>query len=177
MFNINNYQMSIDLAEKIRETMEVPNPVSLDKIIKLVNQINGKINFKLSFKIDKIIKKTDNGFILTVSAFQRNDIQLMNIAFGLGYLFCNMGYLIDEKTWNNTSYDDLTKINDYEKRNIYYKKANVFANELIMPKYDYLTKINELKDINNKVDLNILANYFNVTVPSVKYRGECLKVL
>ena len=94
------------------------------------------------------------------------------IAQELGHLFLHMGFKTDNECWgaqNQTIYRHFrTTEQEYQ--------ANEFAAALFMPKNEY-RQVLDLFSQNNRVDVNKVAKYFNVSVSAAVTRGQFLGYL
>lgn len=152
-------------------------PVEVEKIVK---ELNGKIKYDsdqtgLDAKIERTNK--DYSFIITLYKTEPNNRKRFSIAHELGHLFLHMGYLINEKKWEQTKdYSDLVFYRKGNQKQFEEYEANEFAASLLMPENDFLKKIQELKDSDGYCNLNDLAEYFGVSSEAAKIRGKVLKV-
>lgn len=171
------YQESTMLARWMRDTLKLEKKFTIDDLIELVERLNGKVKKVVDFGIGSEIEKTEDkqGFIIRISVFNPDNINILHIANALGNIIVNLRFAISEEIWFNYELEDLCESTEYKKRKILDKRARVFAHELLMPEDEYDRIIDEYKE-GTTVNLNKMADYFNVTVPSIERRGKFLEV-
>lgn len=172
-----------EIANSVRESLELECPYSPEKAIEL---LNGKIITSIEdTNIDACIKKdgTDS-FIIHLNKHKPKKREFFTLAHELGHLFLHMGYLLDNEKWNSFSDREYQDSAFYRMSGIDGKpgryaqeehEANEFAANFLMPKEEFvLIAEKHLKD--NKYDITPIAEYFNVSAPAVANRGKWLGI-
>lgn len=178
--NIETRKFIEDLAEEIIKEKNIEIPIK--DINKVVIQLGGdKINicaFDIYDESIGIKRNEDNSFVLKTSLrpfFSEEEKEEYNflIAKLLGHLYLHMGYEVLPELWDEQDIDKFVEfIKDEQVR-----QATVFARAFLMPKKEYKRVLYENLDENNKIDVDKIAEYFNVTYWSAKIRGQFLGLI
>ena len=162
------------LADLVRRCcLENTIPVNPEDII---YKLEGEI-LKPMIKKDHVdfkIEKNGNRFRIYIDS----DSKFM-LAKALGWLFINMGYIIDKKKWKDaedyiqsiyTCYSNSRVENEY--------KAELFALALLMPKNDFIKQVdNNCDKETSEVNIDNIKDFFKVTIDLICKRGKMLGVL
>lgn len=161
------------IADRIRKAYDIVTPI--DNMEDIVHKLGGTVEEKTDFDdLDDgtIRKKDENSFVIVIPPFQNEQRKAFRIAQELGHLFLHMGFKTDNECWstqNQTIYRQFrTTEQEYQ--------ANEFAAALFMPKNEY-RQVLDLFSQNNRVDVNKVAKYFNVSVSAAVTRGQFLGYL
>lgn len=140
----------------------------------LIGKLGGEIEeVKLDSDIDGLIRKKGNSFIIQINKSKPSFRKNFTIAHELGHLFLHMGFLIDEDKWNSiTEFEDSYARKGFSKEE---SEANEFAASLLMPSKLFIDKVHSIVN-ENKVSLDELAIYFNVSSEAVRMRGRWLGI-
>jgi len=162
------------LADLVRRcSFEDTIPINPSDIIhKLEGEIlNPKVK---KDHVDFMIEKNGDSFKIYID----NDDKFM-LAKALGWLFINMGYIIDKNKWKNADNYIQSIYADYSNNRVENEyKAELFALALLMPKNDFIEQVDNNCDEKTK-DVNIknIKDFFNVTIDLICKRGKILGVL
>lgn len=161
------------IADRIRKAYDIVTPI--DNMEDIVHKLGGTVEEKTDFDdLDDgtIRKKDENSFVIVIPPFQNEQRKAFRIAQELGHLFLHMGFKTDNECWstqNQTIYRQFrTTEQEYQ--------ANEFAAALFMPENEY-RQVLDLFSQNNRVDVNKVAKYFNVSVSAAVTRGQFLGYL
>lgn len=157
------------LTEDILDSFKIQIPIQ--DIDALVDLLGGSIQTDFSCTDGTVVKEGES-FRIFVSPFQDEKRRRFTIAHELGHLFLHMGYLINEELWKRQDENVYNRLGSSEKE----YQANEFAAALLMPKNEYLKKMNEYI-IEDKVNTSKIAEYFNVSVAAASNRGKFLGYL
>ncbi len=161
------------IAGRIRKAYDIVTPI--DNMEDIVHKLGGTVEEKTDFDdlCDGTIRKKDeNSFVIVIPPFQNEQRKAFRIAQELGHLFLHMGFKTDNECWstqNQTIYRQF-RITEQE------YQANEFAAALFMPEDKY-RQVLDLFSQNNRVDVNKVAKYFNVSVSAAVTRGQFLGYL
>lgn len=158
------------LTQDILDSFNIQIPIQ--DIDKLVVSLGGSVQTDYSFTDGAVVKEGDS-FRILVSPFQDEKRRRFTIAHELGHLFLHMGYLTNEELWKRQDDNIYHRLGSSEKE----YQANEFAAAFLMPKKEYLKKMNEYLVGNNKVNTSKIAEYFNVSVEAASNRGKFLGYL
>lgn len=158
------------LTQDILDSFKIKIPIQ--DIDKLVVSLGGSVQKDYSFTDGAVVKEGDS-FRILVSPFQDEKRRRFTIAHELGHLFLHMGYLTNEELWKRQDDNIYHRLGSSEKE----YQANEFAAAFLMPKKEYLKKMNEYLIGNNKVNTSKIAEYFNVSVEAASNRGKFLGYL
>lgn len=160
------------ISDSVRDSLDLSIPINLDLA---VERLGGQIRKEtLDAGIDGMIKKSNDSFLIKIPPEQTQNRVRFSIAHELGHLFLHMGYLLDEQLWNSTDeYTDSVYFRVGHSEEEY--EAHEFAASFLMPKNTYLELVNKIA-INNIVDINTIADYFQVSKDAAWNRGRWLKV-
>lgn len=162
------------LAESIREELKLTSPVNLEEAIEILNGNLKYIDSPIDNKIEAKIEKDGDSFTIQVQQKEPQTRVNFSIAHEIGHLFLHMGYLINPEMWEETG-----EYND----SVYYRfgyseeeyEANEFAGAFLMPRAEFLSILEDSK-IESRVDIENIANHFNVSKEAVLIRGRWLGV-
>jgi Zn-dependent peptidase ImmA (M78 family) len=164
------------LAEKIRTEANLPVPLTTESIENFVQKLGGNLEYKkLDKDLDGCITKIEDNFTITIneSNYATEERKKFTLGHELGHLFLHMKFL-NEDEWNSS--------NDFEDkvygRNGYTEEeydAHEFAAALLMPKKIFIEKVKE-NTTDNKCNVNILAEYFGVSVDAATNRGKWIGI-
>lgn len=161
-----------NLSNWIISTYDISIPIR--NIENIVKKIGGTVEEKFYFDdlSDGTIKKTgDNNFIIQISPFQSSQRRSFTIAHELGHLFLHMGYRTSEDVWHNQSETIYRRFGTSEQEH----QANEFAAAFLMPKNEYRRILDANTDTKtNKIDIEKVADYFDVSVLVATNRGKLL---
>lgn len=158
-----------NFTNEVREYYNVQIPI--EDICSIVSDMGGEIcEFEDKFDgYDGRIKRTvDNRFVIEIWKYQNRTRKNFTIAHELGHLFLHMGYQSDKELWEKQ--DREYKREGYSDEEY---EANEFAACFLMPKNEYKEKLLENVE-ENKVDIQVIADYFNVSQPAALNRGRFL---
>ncbi|MEM5008350.1 ImmA/IrrE family metallo-endopeptidase [Priestia megaterium] len=158
-----------EVANTIREAMEINYPVDLEK---LVENLGGKLSYEnyLEENMEAMITKKDNSFEITIDRNKAEKRRRFSIAHEIGHLFLHMGYLVNPEKWNNS--------NEYVD-SVYYRfgysieesEANEFAACLLMPANEFRKVAYNNLD-NGQFNIQPIADYFDVSQEAAINRGK-----
>ncbi len=163
-------RMIDSLTQDILDSFHIQVPIQ--DMDELVHSLGGSIQTDFSYADGAVVKVGDS-FRILLSPFQDEKRRRFTIAHELGHLFLHMGYLTNAELWGR------------QEENMYHQRlgssekeyqANEFAAAFLMPKNEYLKKLNEFV-IGNKVNTSKIAEYFNVSVEAASNRGKFLGYL
>jgi Zn-dependent peptidase ImmA (M78 family) len=159
------------MVDQILEFLNIQVPVDL---YSLIAKLGGEIEeVKLDSDLDGLIRKKGNSFIIQINNSKPSFRKNFTIAHELGHLFLHMGFLIDDEKWNSlTEFEDSYARKGFSKEE---SEANEFAASLLMPSQLFIDKVHSVVN-NNKVNLDDLAKFFNVSSEAVRIRGRWLGV-
>jgi len=164
------------IAEQIRDAVKYTPGTDLQDII---YKLNGEICFTENLHVennpvDAKIEKNNNSFKISININQHNNRNNFSIAHELGHLFLHMGYLINPKLWNeSTTYSDSVYFRYGYSEEEY--EANEFAAAFLMPESEFKEYIDANKE-EHSVDIEKVANYFNVSIQAAETRGKWLRL-
>jgi Predicted Zn peptidase len=176
-FNYRRIQIE-KLAEEILKDLNPENIVPID-LWAMAKELKGEIKYKqlcedVSGEVIKIAEE-DKEFCIHVNESEYPPRQRFTIGHELGHLFIHMGYMTDSEKWaKQKAYID----SPYRRHgySVEETEANYFAAAFLMPKELYFEKIQTTMNDERKVDLRIVAQYFNVSVPAALKRGKELGI-
>lgn len=179
--NIETRKFIEDLAEEIIKEKNIEIPIK--DIYKVVEELGGNICHSYASNIldeeTKISRNKDNSFTLKTHlynySFEEEKKEKYNflIAKLLGNLYLHMGYEVLPDLWKEQDTDKYVEFIRDEQE----EQSIVFARAFLMPKEEYKKVLYENLDENNKIDVDKIAEYFNVTYWTAKYRGQCLELI
>lgn len=159
------------LAQDILDSFCIKTPIkNIDAIVVL---LGGSVQVEDSFTDGEVVKE-GNSFRISVSPFQDEKRRRFTIAHELGHLFLHMGYLVSEELWERQGDIAYHRMGNSNSEKEY--QANEFAAAFLMPKKEYLEKMNEYSR-GNVVNTSQIAEYFNVSVDAASNRGKFLGYL
>jgi Zn-dependent peptidase ImmA (M78 family) len=150
-------------------------PYSPEEAVRL---LGGSIEYDTDTKaIDAYIRKTaQNSFEVSVTNDSPHKRNRFSLAHELGHLFLHMGYLINDELWNsipNTDPGESVYYRGAGNYTIKEKEADEFAAAFLMPKEDFRKQVFENLH-NNKIDIEKVAAYFDVSVQAASVRAKWL---
>lgn len=141
---------NIELTNKLINELNLEPPIDLNRLIDSFADI--EIEYETDIPKDILIKNVNGGYL----------IQIRNKQFDLTDPF-------------------LGHVNHYE--NLYRRGANEleydaidFAANLLMPKSEFIQSVYDNLDEDGYCDLNVVSEYFRVSLGAVKTRGKFLSV-
>lgn len=159
------------LTEDILHSFEIQVPIQdIDGLVRL---LGGSIQEDDSH-LDGTVKKDGESFRILVSPFQDEKRRRFTVAHELGHLFLHMGYLTNKELWKRQGEKEYHRAGSVSSEKEY--QANEFAAAFLMPRDEYLKKMNEYT-VGNKVNTSKIAEYFNVSVEAASNRGKFLGYL
>ena len=156
-----------DIAGHIRKALDISIPIN--NLESIVNLLGGSVTETAGFddSCEGTIRKTgDESFAITISPDQNQRRKNFTIAHELGHLFLHMGFLTDSDLWKEQDQKEYRRFGSSEEE----YQANEFAAALLMPIEEY-DAILRKKAINNRVNIQEIADYFNVSYSAAKNRG------
>lgn len=163
-----------ELSEYILDKYDVKVPIT--NIEKLVEKMGGTIVYEnLKWDHNHIIKTGNESFVIKInSRYIQKDkknkdkhIKWM-IANELGHLFLYMGYQVNDKLWKTIPIAE-EHFTDYNQ----HVDESVFGSSLLMPRYEYDKIVNKYAK-NHAIDVEIIANCFQVTLDNAIDRGRTI---
>ncbi len=162
-----------NFADEIRSVLKVSIPVNMQQVI---NTLNGELK-AVTFEDSSIsgrIQKVGKVFEISYNAEHSQLRSEFTIAHELGHLFLHMGYLVNPEKWNSIDeYYDSPKYRQGYSEEEY--EANHFAGAFLMPQSEYKNFIKE-NSVNNRIDINLIAEHFNVSFDAAFTRGKWLGI-
>ena len=173
MSSSKRYQAIEALAESIRKQLYPSHPVDMQEVVKSLKGELQEESFEDS-TISGKIEKVGDAFKISYNQEHSPQRSGFTIAHEIGHLFLHMGYIIDPEKWDSINeYCDSPKyrqgysVEEYE--------ANHFAGAFLMPKDDYENFVREHGN-NNKIDISLIAEHFNVSFDAALTRGKWLGI-
>ena len=162
-----------DIADVVRKSLGIGTPIA--DIEGVVTMLGGNLEYcdDILENAEGRIKRNGDSFIIEIPRDVNEGRRNFTIAHEIGHLFLHMGYLIDEKLWNNSRDHDYFR-KDYGE--IEYQ-ANEFAAALLMPRKEFYEEINQCYLGNGLYDMGRVAEYFEVSVEAAVNRGKWLGIL
>ena len=147
----------------------------------IVSRLNGKIEYFSENITEEIIKgawqesikgydESDISFTIRINENNVKTRQRFSIAHELGHLFLHMGYLKDD--WNAIPVGEKYK-RELGTYTAIEEEANEFAGAFLMPSSLFIEKAKKTAS-ESYYNLDKIAEYFNVSVSAVLYRGRNL---
>lgn len=158
-----------ELARNIHTCFEIGVPVN--NVEAAVNTLGGSLCYSegISALRTGLVEKQEDSFSITINPVHPVSISNVAIAQALGHLFLHLGYIVDEDVWQR----DRKNSNWTLEENL---EATAFAMCFMMPEDKYREILDRVA-INNRVPLQKLANFFNVTTSMAMNRGVQLGLL
>jgi len=158
------------IASRLISALHIEIPIT--NLENVVSQLGGKIveNKALDDVYDGTIKKTgESSFEIAISPYQSAARKQFTIARELGHLFLHMGYLLDSDLWNEQDDKIYKRFGTNEEE----YQANEFAAALFMPREEFEKTVSESAE-GSRIDIQLVANHFKVSVSVAKNRGYFL---
>lgn len=162
-----------NLAERVINVYNIDIPIT--NIDDVVRTIGGTIVEKNNFDDlcdGTIIKEGENSFRIAISPYQNDQRRAFTIAHELGHLFLHMGYRTNPSLWKVQDQRVFRRFGSSEQE----YQANEFAAALLMPKNTYRRVLMENATA-GRVDMSVVAKYFNVSQAAAINRGKFLGYL
>lgn len=163
------------VAQEVRKVFDISVPI--ENIDEVVNRMGGVIESTndMPANMEGYIRKNSSGdgFIIYVSDDQIPARRIFTIAHELGHLFLHMGYMINQEKWKDCGDEPIYRRG--ENSTIEYQ-ANEFAAAFLMPEELYREQV-EKHTNDNRINIQAIAEYFNVSVSAATYRGKYLGML
>lgn len=159
-----------ELAQRVIEVYDISIPIkNLEDVVRSMGgQIEERTDFD-DFCEGTISKQGTSGFRIVIPKTQYPQRKIFTIAHELGHLFLHMGFRTNPLIWNmqdNMVYKRFgTSEQEYQ--------ANEFAASLLMPKEIYSDILHKYSD-HNRVNIQAVATYFNVSIAAATNRGKFL---
>lgn len=158
------YDRICTIANLVLKNYKIETPI-LD-MKKVVEQLNGRLVIKGRKYSDETtrLQNDTSGFVITTNV---DDYDIFDVAVGIGVMFLNMNYLIEDKKWISKSNFD-----------IYYSanhriEEQIFAYEFLFPTKKYLFA-KKLFTKDGLVYFEKLANFFDVSEKIIIEKEEIL---
>ena len=158
------YDRICTIANLVLKNYKIETPI-LD-MKKVVEQLNGRLVIKGRKYSDETTRLQNDisGFVITTNV---DDYDIFDIAVGIGVMFLNMNYIIEDKKWISKSNFD-----------IYYSwnhriEEKIFAYEFLFPTEKYLF-VRKLFTKDGFVYFEKLANFFNINTETIMKKEELL---
>ena len=164
----NRQRMVINgIVDNLISNFGLTPPVDLAQFVKT---LGGEICYSDHFdNLEGTLEKIEDGsFKITIQTNHSPERQRFTIAHELGHLFLHTEY--PEKDWNN----ECIVFHRLGANETEYQ-ANEFAACLLMPKSDFIRFIRDNSQ-DNKIDISIVANHFEVSESAVLNRGRWLGI-
>lgn len=161
------------VAESVRTFYGISAPVT--DMIAIVSCLGGRVEEQANFDdcCDGTIRKVGkDSFTIIISPFQNEQRKNFTIAHELGHLFLHMGYRTNFEVWKNQDEVKYRRFGSTEQE----YQANEFAAALLMPAEDFGKAIHELA-VENKVNMALVAERFNVSLSAAINRGRFLGII
>lgn len=159
-----------DFADEIIDYFKIGIPIK--DMEQVINLIGGKIEYSLSKFADSQIKRVGNGFSITVPKEKTNETKF-SIACELGHLFLHMGYMVEQSLWEENK--DNCYLHKFSGEMEY--QAYEFALSLLMPRKQFITKMEECYLGDGEYNIKCMAKYFEVSKSNVLNRTKRLGIL
>ncbi|MBS5953549.1 MAG: hypothetical protein KIB53_06970 [Paraclostridium bifermentans] len=166
-----NMKIIEDMTDIIRRTCNI-DLKTLDNMKDIVNELGGEIKEKESVNLSNITKRNE-GFTIIISSRLKDESKKLWIAFELGNLFINMGYLVDHQKWDSYRVDEVY-INESKNDD---RVALLFAISLLTPRDEFISKMKEYYKGDGIYNIKKVAEYFNLEEKIVEIRGINLGLL
>jgi Zn-dependent peptidase ImmA (M78 family) len=161
-----------DLAQSVIDYFKVSVPIR--DIEAAVNAMGGSIEPASNFDelIDGSIQKNGNDrFLIRIATGQSDRRKNFTIAHELGHLFLHMGYHTNPDVWARQQNAVYLRFGASEAE----YQANEFAAALLMPPALFKRKVEQYSKGNN-VSIQLVADYFNVSIAAAVNRGKFLGI-
>ncbi len=151
-------------AKRLRKRYDVEGIIDLEEIVYSMDGMisvadipNEKEIHGGSLRVNK-----DGSFEIILSPFTSKNRDRFTVAHEIGHLVLHTNQSKNQHYRYGSNQAEV--------------EANKFAGALLMPQEDYIDAVDRFVDKNGMVDLQKLANYFQVSVDAVRVRGEYLRV-
>lgn len=177
--NLKRRKIIENVANVVKKHFDITRVKTLDEWMKTIEKMGGMLlinkNLFCDAKIYKISDDGENGvfFKIEISPNQSQARINFSIAHELGHLFLHMFYRINYDNWRNI---EIGKSYNRIGNNEIESQANEFAAEFLMPKVEFLNKLEEYKESTNSYNIQPIADYFGVSEQAVLNRGKWLGV-
>lgn len=181
--------MEINMEEKMRKAIDhfaeglwdvfdiQTDSIDLEKFVR---DIGGRI--KLCDELpdcgfpccaDGTLKKADDdGFIIYADRGMSSQMLRFAIAHEIGHLFLHCGYIVNRKKWDSFDVSCCKDMAENERE----LEANEFARAFLMPEDRFRDFIEENRE-GNKIDMNLAARNFDVSLGMATYRARQLTII
>lgn len=169
MINRKKVEIVNNLADTFRQYFQLHIPINIKELIKVTGILNGEIKVVEDISLGVSMNlNDDSSFIIKILRMEKNEIKYI-IVYMLGHLVLysnKFGANRDKKFFckNNYSYEE-----DFF--------AQEFAVSLLMPKDKYYQILNKNTNQYEVVDIQSMANYFEVSKSAIIQRGKDLGVV
>jgi Zn-dependent peptidase ImmA (M78 family) len=171
-----NQMLRFKINSLAEDILKINNTIIPIKNMKeVVELLGGKVSEKEDLRSSSTgnIKKgngNDIYFEILISKEQPSNKKNFTIAYQLGHLFLHMGYCINEDLWESFNNGQMLNVQDNPEA---IKQANEFALAFLMPSMFYIDIFNKYSK-NNRVSIDKVAEYFNVSIDTAFSRGQSL---
>lgn len=158
-------------TDSLRNTLRVSSPIELDSVI---SGLGGTLEETLSLPehVEAMIYRVENSFKIEVHKNFPPTRKRFSIAHEIGHLFLHMGYIVNPEKWRATGeYADSAFLR--HGHSLEETEANEFAASLLMPTAEFM-EVAQRNLTENAYNLPPIAQHFNVSLDSVRYRGRWL---
>ena len=163
--------LMIDFVSVLKKHYSIDTPVDVKAFVKHLGgtiEETGKLPYGVS---GRVIKTGADSFKIQVRSGESSLRQNFTIAHEIGHLFFDMHYIVNPDKWNDIC--DGSQFNRTGDLDNSESLANSFAAELLMPQNEFVRSVyNNLK--NGFVDVDAVANHFNVSCDAVSTRAKWL---
>lgn len=164
-----------NLAEAVLQKYKMTIPINLEELISKMNGVLVEVDY-YNGKLDRYIYKGSNqdvkaNFTIYVQKSQNEKIKRFTIAHEIGHLIINMGYQADWEKWENSPKKYTRSGNSLQEQ-----IANEFAAALLMPEAEYVLATTEYRK-GNSIDVQKLADIFEVSLSTARVRGKALEII
>lgn len=165
------------LAEQIREALKLSVPVDIEKAVML---LGGRIN-RPSLEDgtpEASVKRIENSapelqFEINVQDGSSDQRYRFSVAHEIGHLFLHMGFLTEAWDQADEYKDSVMYRFGYSTEEI---EAHEFAGAFLIPEGEFKARI-DIEAEGGRVNLEAIADHFNVSKPAARARGRYLGIL
>ena len=158
-----------NLADTFRQYFQLHIPINIKELIKTVRILDGEIKVVEDINLGASMNlNDDSSFIIKIPKMEKNEIKYI-IVYMLGHLV-----LYSNKFGANRGKNFFCK-NNYSYEEDFF--AQEFAVSLLMPKNKYYQILNKNTNQYEVVDIQSMANYFEVSKSAIIQRGKDLGVI
>ena len=156
------------LAERVINVYNIAIPITnIDDVVRTIGGTIVELNNFDDLCDGTIIKDGENSFRIAISPYQSEQRRAFTIAHELGHLFLHMGYRTNPSLWKAQDQRVFRRFGSSSQE----YQANEFAAALLMPRDTYRRVLMENAS-NGRVDVSMVAKYFNVSPAAAINRGK-----